>query len=74
MPTSYPRVLITRTPEVDQIIAAGQARWPGRPVSATLVALAKEAVAAQPRSSFLLNFRSPSPLTDETIQAALNDG
>lgn len=73
MPTTYPRVLITRTPEVDQIIAAGRARWPGRAASATLVALAGEAVAARPRSDFLLHFSSPEPLTDETIQAALDD-
>jgi len=73
VPTTYPRVLITRTPEVEQILAAGQARWPGRPASATLVALASEATAARPRSSFLLSFESPGPLTDEIIQAALND-
>ena len=73
MPTSYPRVLITRTPEVERVIAAGQARWPGRPASATLVALASEAVAASPRSSFLASFESPGPLTDDVIEAALND-
>ena len=73
MPTAYQRVLITRTPEVEQIIAAGQARWPGRPASATLVALAREAVAARPRSSYLTGFRSPAPLTDEVIAAALDD-
>ena len=73
MPTSYPRVLITRTPEVDRVIAAGQTRWPGRPASATLVALASEAAAASPRSSFLLSFDSPGPLTDDVIEAALND-
>jgi len=73
MPTMYPRVLITRTPEVERVIAAGQARWPGRPASATLVALASEAVAARPRSSLLARFESPGPLTDEVIEAALND-
>ena len=73
MPTTYPRVLITRTPKVDQIIAAGQARWPGRPASAVMVALASEALAARPRSDFLLDFDSPGPLTDEMIEAALND-
>ncbi|MCL2781185.1 MAG: hypothetical protein FWD74_06810 [Actinomycetia bacterium] len=73
MPTSYPRVLITRTPEVDQIIAAGQARWPGRAASATLVALASEAVAARPRRDFLLEFSSPDPLTEEMIEAALDE-
>ncbi|MCL2802561.1 MAG: hypothetical protein FWD29_01195 [Micrococcales bacterium] len=73
MPTKHPRVLVTRTPEVDQIIAAGQARWPGRPASATLVALAGEAVAARPRSSFLISFESPGELTDEIIEAALED-
>jgi len=73
MPTTYPRVLITRTPAVERVIAAGQARWPGRPASATLVALATEAVATRPRSSFLLRFESPGPLTDDIIEAALND-
>ncbi|MDR0432621.1 MAG: hypothetical protein LBH48_04830 [Bifidobacteriaceae bacterium] len=73
MPTAYPRVLITRTPEVDRIIAAGQARWPGRAASATLVALAGEAVQGSPRSSYLRRVQSPGPLTDEIIQAALDD-
>jgi hypothetical protein len=73
MPTSYPRVLVTRTPQVDRILAAGQARWPGRPASATLVALAGEAVTAQTRSSHLMTIESPGPLTDEQIQAALDD-
>ena len=73
MPTRYPRVLITRTPHVDQIIAAGRAKWPGRPASAIMVALASEAVTARPRSSFLVDFDSPGPLTDEMIEAALND-
>lgn len=73
MPTAYPRVLITRTPEVEQIIAAGQIRWPGRPASATLVALAAEAVSGCPRSSFLHSFTSPGPLTQGIIEAALND-
>ena len=73
MPTTYPRVLITRTPEVEQIIAAGQARWPGRPASATLVALAREGILTRPRSSFLVGFSSPAPLTHEMIEAALDD-
>jgi len=73
MPTTYPRVLITRTPEVERVIAAGRARWPGRPASATLVALASEAAATSPRSSFLVSFDSSGPLTDDVIEAALND-
>jgi len=73
MPTTYPRVLITRTPEVERIIAAGQARWPGRPASATLVALAGEAAAAGRRSDLLMTFDSPGPLTDEVLEAALHD-
>ena len=73
MPTTYPRVLITRTPQVDQIIAAGRARWPGRPASAIMVALASEALVMRPRSDLLLEFASPSTLTDEMIEAALND-
>jgi len=73
MPTTYPRVLITRTPEVERVIAAGQTRWPGRPASATLIALASEAVASRPRSSFLVSFESPGRLTDDIIEAALND-
>ena len=73
MPTTYPRVLITRTPQVDQIIAAGRARWPGRPASAIMVALASEALVMRPRSDLLLEFASPGTLTDEMIEAALND-
>ena len=73
MPTNYPRVLITRTPEVEQILAAGQVRWPGRPASATIVALASEAVAMRPRSSYLLGVESPERLTEAAIEAALND-
>ena len=73
MPTHYPRVLITRTPAVDQLIAAGQVRWPGRPASATLVALAQEGATARPRSSHLLSFEAPTPLTDEVLEAALDD-
>ncbi|MCL2593915.1 MAG: hypothetical protein FWD83_00100 [Promicromonosporaceae bacterium] len=73
MPTTLPRVLITRTPQVEQILAAGRARWPERPASATLVALASEAVAARPRSDYLPAFESPQPLTAEILQAALDE-
>ena len=73
MPTAYPRMLITRTPEVEQIIAAGKRRWPGRPASAVIVALAKEAAAAQPRSSLLATVNAPGPLTEDIIAAALDE-
>ncbi|MCL1838246.1 MAG: hypothetical protein FWG47_02885 [Propionibacteriaceae bacterium] len=73
MPTSYRRVLITRTPQVEKLIAAGQQRWPGLAASATLVALASEAVAVPKRSSMLKIFTSPKPLTADVIADALNE-
>ncbi|MDR0483155.1 MAG: hypothetical protein LBH13_08415 [Cellulomonadaceae bacterium] len=80
MPTTYPRVQVTRTPEVDRILCEGNRRWPGRPAGATLIALASEALepAAQSgvqtsRSSHLMTFTSPQPLTDALLQTALDE-
>jgi len=53
VPTTYPRAQVTLTPDVQRVIDYGQTRWPNKPPGAVLVALAKEAMPAEPRSRML---------------------
>jgi hypothetical protein len=75
MPTAYPRTLVTRTPRVERIIAAGKARWPDRPPGEILVSLAEEALDAQPRHKSLMMLPSVPghTITTQMVQDLLDD-
>jgi hypothetical protein len=59
--------MVTRKPNVDRIIAAGAARWPGEPPGAILVRLAEQAVDQAPRSAGLAQFSGGRPITTNEV-------
>ena len=73
MSTSYPRTVVTRTPRVERILAAGRERWPGRTDGAVLVALAEEAVDKPSRHTHLVTFDVPGVVTAAMVAEALDD-
>jgi hypothetical protein len=79
MPTSHPRTLITRTPQVERIIAAGRRRWPGKSAAAILVGLAEERAAelqdgeADPMSLLMVFPATGHTITNDMVEAALAD-
>ena len=73
MPTTYPRIMVTRKPNVDRIIAAGQARWPNEPPGAVLVRLAEQALDSPPRSAGLVQFSGGRRVTTSEVADLLDD-
>jgi len=73
MPTAYPRIMVTRKPNVDRIIAAGKARWPGAKDGAILVRLAEQAINDSPRSAHLIQFSGGRPITADEVADLLDD-
>ena len=73
MPTSFPRVLITRTPQVDQMLLTAERQWPGRPTSQLLVNLAERGMDEPPRSSQLSRFPGGRRISTEEVDGLLDD-
>jgi hypothetical protein len=65
--------MVTRKPNVDRIIAAGRARWPGEPAGAILVRLAEQAVDQAPRSAALTQFSGGRPITTSEVSDLLDE-
>jgi hypothetical protein len=73
MPTKYPRMMITRTPDVERVIAAGAVRWPDKTGGAILVALACEALEQAPRSRGLTRFSGGRAISSAQVEELLDD-
>ena len=80
MATTYPRTIITRTPDVERIVDVGRGRWPGMSPGAILVELAKERSVqladpdADPMAQLLVFPGSGNPITNEMVAEALANG
>ena len=73
MPTTYPRIMVTRKPNVDRIIAAGKATWPTEPSGAILVRLAEQALDIPPRSASVVQFSGGRRITADEVADLLDD-
>jgi len=79
MPTAYERIQVTRNPRVENILATGARRFPGRRPGRILVDLAGERADQLTRQTgYPLDaipvFHSPArPLTREMVAEALDD-
>jgi hypothetical protein len=60
---------------VERIIAAGKARWPGKPDGEVLINLAEEAAGGPPRSSLIMRVptREGRTITSDMIEDVLDD-
>lgn len=66
-------MMITRTPDVERLIAAGAVRWPEKTDGAILVALAREALEQGPRSRGLTRFSGGRTISSAEVEALLDD-
>ena len=73
MPTLYPRTMVTRTPEVERVIAQGRSLWPGVSDGMVLVRLAQRALEAPRRSALMPMIRGGRPITTEEVGQILAD-
>lgn len=65
--------MVTRTPRVDRIIAAGKTNWPDDPPGAILVQLAEQAINDSPRSASLVRLSGGHRITSEQVADLLDD-
>jgi len=75
MPTSYPRILVTRTPRVDDMMQRGRAQLGVRedyPASALLVDLAESGLKAT-GDGLLIRRATGHVITSDMVAAALDE-
>ena len=75
MPTAYPRILITRTPHVDDLIKRGRTQLGVRddyPASALFVELAESGL-RNTSDELLLRRATGQSITPDMVAAALDD-